>query len=446
MKIHYFCVCLCCLATLLSRTSALAQIDDGLQPSVDLAESLKVVEEDDEKKFENLEAEVQLTALQPPADQPVTAPPRPTRSSRTRLARAPSMFGDFFAPPSQFHFVQIIDGRIQNEITGTLPMGGALTRGKVSDNGKTLPTDRIFFIYNHFNNAVQNPGSLTGPPLPDMSVDRYVAGFEKTFFNENCSFELRVPFSTPVDFSTPPMTDPAVFIPAEELGNLNLIFKALVHESDNFACAIGLGIDLPTANDVRAIVDPFPPGPPGPFPGPGPGGLMSFQIDTDTVYLQPFAAFLATPGQSSFVQGFVQFDVPTGGNPVTVTDPGAIPMSTSLGNLNDPSLLHVDLAFGHWLYQNPAEGLIQGIAGAVELHYITTLQDADTVFGQVPGGSELTLGNPFNRQDFLDLTAGLHVQLGANTTVRVAGVAPLRTHPDRTFDGELTLQVNHFFR
>ncbi len=432
-------VCLFCCTMLVSAAPATAQSDEEPQPSVDLAEPLKVAaagdDEQDEKQQDDLEAEVRLTALQPPAEQPAVAPPRRTRSPRTRLARAPSMFGDFFAPPAQFAFSRAGDG-LKESVSGVLPLGGAFQRSKVSDNGKAVPTDRIFFMYNHYHNAVQGLGSSSGPPPPPISVDRYVVGFEKTFFNEDCSFEFRVPFATPADFSMPPPTDPAVFIPGDEIGNINLVFKSLVYQKDNLECAIGLGIDLPTSGDARATVDPLPLGPPGQF---------SFLVKNEAVYLQPFAAFLATPGQDTFVHGFVQFDVPTSGNLVTIADP-AKPSPVSLGSLNDSALFQVDLAFGRWLYKNPSAGSIRGIAGVVELHYITTIQDADTVSGSVPGGSELTLGNAFNRQDFLDLTAGLHVQLFENTALRVAGVAPLRRRPDRTFDGELMLQVNHFFR
>ncbi|MFP6695032.1 MAG: hypothetical protein VB875_18555, partial [Pirellulales bacterium] len=221
-------VCLFCCTMLVSAAPAMAQSDEEPQPSVDLAEPLKVAaegdDEQDEGQLNDLEAEVRLTALQPPAEQPGVAPPRRTRSPRTRLASSPGMFGDFFAPPVRFAYSRTGAG-FKESVNGVLPLGGALQRSKVSDNGKAVPTDRIFFMYNHYHNAVQSLGSSSGPPLAPISVDRYVVGFEKTFFNEDCSFEFRVPFATPADFSMPPPTNPAVFIPGDEIGNINLIFK-----------------------------------------------------------------------------------------------------------------------------------------------------------------------------------------------------------------------------
>ncbi|MFP6611205.1 MAG: hypothetical protein VB835_02755, partial [Pirellulales bacterium] len=127
-------VCLFCCTMLVSAAPATAQSDEEPQPSVDLAEPLKVAaagdDEQDEKQQDDLEAEVRLTALQPPAEQPAVAPPRRTRSPRTRLARAPSMFGDFFAPPTQFAFSRAGDG-LKESVSGVLPLGGAFQRSKV---------------------------------------------------------------------------------------------------------------------------------------------------------------------------------------------------------------------------------------------------------------------------------------------------------------------------
>lgn len=84
----------------------------------------------------------------------------------------------------------------------------------------------------------------------------------------------------------------------------------------------------------------------------------------------------------------------------------------------------------------------------VELHYSTTVQKEDFVVGDMgfigdPG--DQFGGTRFGRRDILNLTAGLHFQLGQCSTLTVAGVAPLRTDTDREFDAEFALQFNRRF-
>ncbi len=387
--------------------------------------------------------ESRLVAFQPPAaDQPTLSapaaePPPAPRFTRTRLARAPSMFGDFFAPSVQLTFgAQDPSSGNFTSNSADLPIGGALRRTKISDNNKALPVDRVYAVYNHFENAVSTQFQ---PPFgaPSVtrreSVDRYLVGFEKAFLCESMSVELRVPFATPTDFR---FDNPAVGtgqIPGDEFGNLNLIFKVLAYRSCNFAAAVGLGIDLPTADDTTASFDQaFSP-------------RINLRIENDAVYLQPFVAIAATPADRWFVNAFLELDLPSGGNDVFVSDPsgGLAP----IGRLNDATLLEADVALGRWLYQCPQACYLQGLAGVVELHYMTMLNDPDAIAAMLPPfGNTIVLNNQFNRQDFLELTAGLHAALGETTTLRVAGVVPLRGRPDRTFDAEVMVQLNHFFR
>jgi len=106
------------------------------------------------------------------------------------------------------------------------------------------------------------------------------------------------------------------------------------------------------------------------------------------------------------------------------------------GRLHEQSLLYLDASIGRWIYRNPCATCITGIAPTVELHYTTTMEDTATVGG---------FSNPFNRMDVLDLTAGVHVQLGARNMLSVAGVAPLRQDEEKLFDAEIQLQYNRYF-
>src|SRR5688572_18265144 len=53
------------------------------------------------------------------------------------------------------------------------------------------------------------------------------------------------------------------------------------------------------------------------------------------------------------------------------------PPFTVTESIEEQTLLHVDLGVGYWLLRNPEASWITGFAPTVELHYTTTLEDAD---------------------------------------------------------------------
>jgi hypothetical protein len=72
----------------------------------------------------------------------------------------------------------------------------------------------------------------------------------------------------------------------------------------------------------------------------------------------------------------------------------------------------------------------------IELHYTTTTEDLD-----LPRiGEADSVYEPDFRRDALNLTGGLLFELGPMTSLRVAGVAPLR-NDDLMFDAEFGLQL-----
>jgi hypothetical protein len=77
----------------------------------------------------------------------------------------------------------------------------------------------------------------------------------------------------------------------------------------------------------------------------------------------------------------------------------------------------------------------------MELHYTTTIHDADVI----DFGSGI-LGNSFNRVDFLNLTSGFHFQLGPLSNFRVGCAVPLHSSGEnRQFDAEIQAQLNRYF-
>ena len=115
--------------------------------------------------------------------------------------------------------------------------------------------------------------------------------------------------------------------------------------------------------------------------------------------------------------------------------------------MTEQHLLIVDFSMGRWLYHDVESDGLQGIAALFELHYTTTIQNADVLGSgrdSLLGGMEL--GNLYNRLDVLNLTAGLQFQLTPLANLRVGGVVPLRSPiSDRQFDSEIQVSFNRFF-
>ena len=76
------------------------------------------------------------------------------------------------------------------------------------------------------------------------------------------------------------------------------------------------------------------------------------------------------------------------------------------GDLNEQTQLYIDYGVGYWLRRCPC-ATISELAVLAEMHYTTSLQDADAV-GIVGLGE---FGNRANRQDILNLTFGLHTKI-----------------------------------
>jgi hypothetical protein len=385
----------------------------------------------------------------------------------------------------------------------------------VAENNSPLPEDRVFFRYNFFHNA-EFVGGPAGAPVFDpvtglmlspivtknYDVNTFTFGFEKTFLDRRASVELRVPFSTGLASrldlsagtvgsattdalgnttdasgnpffnvnSTPQNT---VGHDDTEFGDMTLIFKGLVYRGPCLAITGGTALGIPTGQNTRVHVTDF--------IGFGTDPLSivrtrDFNIDNDVWSLSPFLAFLATPTERLFAQGFLEFDFPlnddkltyservlnSSGNPantdaVITTNGQAIPPFTESHNLEDQILMHVDVGLGYWLLRNPSATWVTGIAPTLELHYTTTLENAKIVtltndFSQVfdPHGASQPspapqVGNSRGRVDILDLTVGTTFEIANRTTLATAFSFPLLGGDNRTYDWEFQFQLNYYF-
>lgn len=371
-------------------------------------------------------------AQQPPApaDQPAP-PPQPAPAyepspydqlaytdTMSGLASVPNMFGDFFGGGT----VVVQDLMPQYEpwwpSSGlpegvlSLPPAGGSRRVKISENNKALPTDRVYFLFNRFENALYAE-SWFGPPQTDP-VNRYTFGAEKTFFDGWWSAEIRMPFVERFGYEA--IDGSAIGGP---VGNLAVDVKRLLYRSDNLALAMGLGVDTPTGSDVRGFL-----------------GTINYRMHNDSLHLLPWAGMLHQPTERLFHQAFIQVDVPTNGDRITSD-------GVSWGKLNDQTLMYIDWSIGYWLHRNPSGRFLTAVAPIFELHYTTTLQDYDVVTA-TDGALFYHFTQFGNRIDPLNITAGLHIELG-KTVVAVGGAFPLRGRANKMFDSELQIYVNRYF-
>lgn len=343
--------------------------------------------------------------------------PRPTRSSTrdsyVRLARAPNMFGDTLRPVGALSIFRDT-GQSIGPTAFNLMLGGAGSYN-VAQNNAATPIDRAYFLYNGFYNAVNYTNPNVFPSTQSADLHLYTAGIEKTFLDGLWSIDVRMPFTNGFNFvSDQYATD------SGRVGNLSAFLKHLAYADDLMAVAAGVGVGVPTGSDIVSST-----------------AFDRMTIQNEAIHFMPFVAMTANPNDDWFVQAFAQIDFAATGNEV-LTEFG------SAGKYTEQNLLHLDATLGRWLAKDMDRAYLTGIAAILELHYTSTLNDSDQVPVSSLGGFG-SLQNPFNRVDLLNLTAGLHFQIGPMSNLRVGAVAPLRAPPERAFDSEIQVSFNRLF-
>ncbi|MGE0760709.1 MAG: hypothetical protein AB7F89_14655 [Pirellulaceae bacterium] len=288
--------------------------------------------------------------------------------------------------------------------------GSVVRRIKLGENNSPDPRDRIYWNFNHFNNVPNGFGD----------VNRYVFGFEKTFRDRGMSFDVRLPFASTL--ASEQIAEGAGSKDIE-FGNATITWKTLLYETDELLISGGFGVGVPTADDTRLYrLD----------------GRQILQIDNAAVHLLPYVAMSATPRENWFVQGFLQFDIDANGNPIAGDVTGV--SIERIGKLHDATYLFLDGSIGYWLYRNPYGRTLTGVTPVIELHYSTTLQDADAATG-----NGLTVQGVSQRFDVLNMTLGTHLLLGQQLVVTPAIGLPLRSGDDQQFDIEAMVLANWNF-
>ncbi len=317
-----------------------------------------------------------------------------------------------------------------------LSVAGGDRLQKFIENQSPLPRDRVFFNYHYFANALTS--TTQASTTKATSLNRYTLGVEKTFYNGMASVEVRVPFMG--GLASEQFAD-RIDNSGTEFGNIGLTVKGLLW-TDNCSQSLsaGLGVTLPTADDSTFTISAAQTGTAAPF---------SLTLENESVHLQPFIGYVITPTENAFLQFLFQLDFDVNGYDVTstgITLSGPTSSFSGLSNVNtssieDPTLLFASVSGGYWIYRDNSccPTLIRGIAPIVELHYTTTvdLEQDTTDLVEFRDG----------RIDLLNLSAGVHVDLGDGSSLRCFAGLPLRgdNFTDTRFGGTNQFESDQFF-
>lgn len=289
--------------------------------------------------------------------------------------------------------------------------GGVVGRPKISEDANPLPRDRFIFNYDYFNSAALTPNGI--------DVNRFVVGFEKTFFDNMTSIEVRLPFASTLDSTNGLGSESR----NTELGNLRITPRGLLYRSDSLAVGAGLGIYLPTASDTHFR---------------GFNGSDLVRIDNRTVILTPYLGTLWTPNNRFFSQAWIACDFDPSGNPVSINADGN--GLRNIGRIREASYFQADLQLGYWVYNAQDNNrVLQALAPFAELHYGSNVNNMTTVSS---GG--FTIGDLNNFSDQLNFSAGFTSIVGNQTMVSVGAVVPLN-EDHHAFDYQIGVRVNYFF-
>ncbi|MEM6469373.1 MAG: hypothetical protein AAF802_07365 [Planctomycetota bacterium] len=288
---------------------------------------------------------------------------------------------------------------------------GGVGRLKIAEGGSVLPQDRVYFRYNYFGDVAYTTGGL--------GISRFTPGFERTLYDGLLSLEVRTPFAsgTATDVSTNGL---ASFGSTDtKFGNVTMYLKALLLQQDGLALSGGLGLSLPTADDVSVAMQ---------------GASPLLRIDNQAVHLQPFLGLFHSHSDRLYSHGFLQFDFAASGNDTYVNFDGS--GLTRAGTLTDRNHLFIDYGIGYWLYRNDAKKGLTGVIPTFEIHHTTSISDADAVVA-----GPLTIGGAAGDTSLTNIVAGTTFEFGQNKNVTVAYTGSL-DGDDQQFGDSLRLMVS----
>lgn len=411
-----------------------------------------------------------------PVSQPAPRPPQGSRFSS--LSDVPYMIGDTTGGGGAA--LQLGGFPTANSVGNGNPTGGekagkpslliqhpsfGSSRLNIAENNSPVVSDRVYMNYRHFHNASEIDIFSYSPlgGLKSLDINTWTLGIERKL-TDTSSVDIRLPILSQLasNLNITQTTGPVTSFPLHDtdvtVGNLGLIFKMALLQSDELYMSAGTALNLPTAPNVSVRTnindDQFQNYNPAnglPQGGPFPFRLsMNTRYMNDTVNLTPFLGAIIRPTTSIYGMSFLQLDVPLNSSRVDASGTSFANNQLSSafnlqGRIDQQVLFRTNLAAGKWLWQNDRNRLINSMGIQGEMHYTTSLNDAD-VIGPIPAapnlgvGSALGFSNTANRIDLLDSVIGFQTVL-QRTLITNSFIVPIRSGSDRIYDFEYSLSV-----
>lgn len=326
--------------------------------------------------------------------------------------------------------------------------GEMVGRLKVADNNSPIPRDRLILDYTLYSDTML---TTTG-----LDVHRFAPGFEKTFWGQRASIDVRLPFAKTLSnnitsyLTTAPQ--PFGLTDADDvvLGNLSATLKLLFRRTPYWTWSGGVQVHLPTAEDVHVYR-----GLPAGVPRTAADELV--RIENKSLNVMPYLALMHTPNQDWWFQLYVQGDFDVTGNPVSIRGSDAV--MRRVDTTKDVGFLYTDLSIGRWLYHDEPEirtsrhgrfvdtaaygkrGLT-GLAGRFELHHNTALNNVESTGILDPATATHMVGEQSGGIDVVNLNLGLTATFGATTEVTVAWGRTVGSSSNQEFGDEVRVMVN----
>jgi hypothetical protein len=279
---------------------------------------------------------------------------------------------------------------VPNPFRGRTPPAAPWIRGfKIADNQSPRPQDRFFFSFNYFNNLNGDINSRIGADVSHLKVYRQLYGFEKTFWDGNASFGLRVPVNTLVADSMVRGLGGT----STSFGNLTAFAKFILWQDRSGRNLISGGLSVTAPNSPTRFAG-----------SPATVGFHDSQI-------QPFLGYIFATDHW-FIQGFEAIDVPT--------DP------------NDVTLNYNDIGIGYFLYKDPdPNAWISSITPTFETHANIPLNHRGA----------LRFNDPAGTADVVDLTYGANILFRRRAMLSFGFVNPVTGPKPFSYEWQLLLNV-----
>jgi len=304
---------------------------------------------------------------------------------------------------------------------------------KLTENMSPIPRDRVYMNYSYFKNANFYPDKA--------DVNRFMPGFEKTFYDGWTSIEIRTPFAATLgadQFTDPNACNGLGGITEYrdiEFGNMSVIFKTLLMERDTWAITAGVQTMLPTAanTSVTTSTNGRPDG----------AEFQSVFIANESVHVMPFLGGIWAPNDRFFNQALIQVARDVNGNLVYVNNTANSNLSgrelNQIGRVYYPTFMYMSFGTGYWLYKDDRANFT-GFSPIMEIHVNQGLNAFQPLKGDT-----YQIGVSQGMVSVTNALVGCNFEWGRRSTLTFAYVTPLGAGADRFFDGEVRALYNWRF-